>query len=228
MEELLSFLHELQDNNNREWFHANKERYLRVQAYWNKLCTDLLSEIAQFEPWAAQLTLRDTTYRIYRDTRFSADKSPYKTHFGTFIAPGGKCSMHSGYYFHIGVGGQSDYTPQHMLATGNYCYDKQVLQILREDISDDWEAFQRDVLSGVDKRFGLMLDGALKRVPREYPADAPYADWMRMRMFGMEMTMGDEFLFQPDLVKRVAELFRTTKPLNDFINRAIDFVREEE
>lgn len=228
MQEILEFLYDLRDNNNREWFNANKDRYKRIQAAWNAFAQELLSEITKFDSSVAGLSIGDITYRIYRDTRFSADKTPYKTHFGVFIAPGGKRSMHSGYYFHIGVGGDNDYTDGHMLCCGNYCYDKKVLNILREDIADGWDDFKRNVADVADPRFRLMMDGALKKVPREYSPDAPYADWLRLKMFGVMMTVDDDFIFAPDLAKRVAALFATTKPLNDFINRAIDYSRSEE
>lgn len=225
MRQILDFLHDLQCNNNREWFAVNKSRYVDVQAVWNDFSLQLLSHIQQFDPSVAGLGLKDITYRIYRDTRFSTDKTPYKTHFGTFIAPGGKCSDYSGYYFHVGVGGANDYTAGHMLATGNYCYDKQIIQILREDISDDWDSFKRDVVNSAAPGFDLMLDGALKKVPKPYSPDAPYADWMRLKMFGMQIVVDDDFILDPNLAERVADLFRTTKPLNDFINRAVDYVK---
>lgn len=228
MQEVISFLHDLASNNNREWFATNKSRYQAVQAHWNEFSLELLHEIEQFDPSVSGLGLSDITYRIYRDTRFSANKLPYKTHFGTFIAPGGKRANHSGYYFHIGVGGEADYTSGHMLATGHYCYEKPVLDILREDISDDWESFRREVVEKADPRFELMMEGALKKVPREYNPAAPYADWMRLRMFGVQMAVDDDWVMQPHLAQRVAALFATTRPLNDFINRAIDFARENQ
>lgn len=227
MREVLDFLNCLSENNNREWFAANKARYQAVQAYWNEFALELLAEIQSFDPTVAGLTLKDITYRIYRDTRFSANKAPYKTHFGVFIAPGGKNANRSGYYFQVAVGGASDFDHSHMLATGHYCYDKEVLAILREDISDDWESYKHHVVDTMDPHFGLMLDGALKRVPREYDPTAPYADWMRLKMFGVEMSVDEDFVLAPDLAKRVAALFRTTQPLNDFINRAVNYVAHE-
>ena len=226
MQETLDFLRELQVNNNREWFQAHIETYRRVEKHWKAFVGELLAEIQQFDPAVADLTVNDCIYRIYRDVRFSADKSPYKTHFGTFIAPGGKKSMHSGYYFHIsadsafGVDG-------HFLCTGTYCYSTQVLNILREDLSDDWESFKREIVDVADPRFAPMMMDSLKRVPNGYDKDAPYADWLRMKMFGMSMSINDSFLFKPHLAQRVAALFKTTKPLNDFINRAIDYSIEE-
>ena len=224
MKTVLQFLRDLAQHNDRAWFNEHKERYLAVQQRWNEFCESLIREIGAFDPDIARLTLRDCTYRIYRDTRFSPDKSPYKTHFGVFLAPGGKKSMHAGYYFHVGTGESNEYPQGHMLAAGNYCYEPKAIQILREDISDGWESFQNEVLAVADPRFVVDQEGALKRVPKGYAPDAPYADWMRLKSYCLVMNVDDDFITQPDLAKRVADLFRTTKPFNDYINRAVDFI----
>lgn len=224
MKTVLQFLRDLAQHNDRAWFNEHKERYLAVQQRWNEFCESLIGEIGAFDPDIARLTLRDCTYRIYRDTRFSPDKSPYKTHFGVFLALGGKKSMHAGYYFHVGTGESNEYPQGHMLAAGNYCYEPKAIQILREDISDGWENFQNEVLAVADPRFVVDQEGALKRVPKGYTPDAPYADWMRLKSYCLVMNVDDDFITQPDLAKRVADLFRTTKPFNDYINRAVDFV----
>ena len=224
MKTVLQFLRDLAQHNDRAWFNEHKERYLAVQQRWNEFCESLIGEIGAFDPDIARLTLRDCTYRIYRDTRFSPDKSPCTTHFGVFLAPGGKKSMHAGYYFHVGTGESNEYPQGHMLAAGNYCYEPKAIQILREDISDGWESFQNEVLAVADPRFVVDQEGALKRVPKGYAPDAPYADWMRLKSYCLVMNVDDDFITQPDLAKRVADLFRTTKPFNDYINRAVDFV----
>lgn len=226
MKEILDFLRDLQQNNNREWFNDNKSRYLSVHEKWNAFCEELIREIGEYDPDIARLTLKDCTYRIYRDTRFSNDKSPYKTHFGVFLAPGGKKSMHSGYYFHIGTGLDGNYPNAHMLAAGNYCYDPKVVKMLREDISYGWEEFRNEVLGKADPRFTADMDGALKKVPKDFDPNAPYADWMRMKAYCLSMHVDDRFITQPRLVERLAEIFRTTKPFNDYINRAINFTEE--
>ncbi|MCI6875774.1 MAG: DUF2461 domain-containing protein [Parabacteroides sp.] len=224
MKTVLQFLRDLAQHNDRAWFNEHKERYLAVQQRWNEFCESLIGEIGAFDPDIARLTLRDCTYRIYRDTRFSPDKSPYKTHFGVFLAPDGKKSMHAGYYFHVGTGESNEYPQGHMLAAGNYCYEPKAIQILREDISDGWVNFQNEVLAVADPRFVVDQEGALKRVPKGYAPDAPYADWMRLKSYCLVMNVDDDFITQPDLAKRVADLFRTTKPFNDYINRAVDFI----
>ena len=79
MKEILEFLRDLENNNNREWFNSNKERYQKVLKTWYAFCESLIKEIGRFDEDIAPQTIKDCTYRIYRDTRFSKDKSPYKT-----------------------------------------------------------------------------------------------------------------------------------------------------
>lgn len=227
MKEILKFLRELKRNNNKEWFTQNKARYEEVRKKWYAFCEELIAEIGKYDEDIAKLTIKDCTYRIYRDTRFSNDKTPYKTHFGVFLAPGGKKSMHAGYYFHIGTGNGDSYPEAHMLAAGNYCYDPRAIKILREDISDGWITFEQDVLQAADPMFRIDMDDALKRVPKEYPVDAPYADFMRLKSYTLFTHVDDTFITEPNLAERVAELFRTTKPFNDYVNRAVDYVNEE-
>lgn len=227
MKEILRFLRELSQNNNKEWFTANKEWYQQVLAQWNAFCEELIAEVGTFDPAIAKLTIKDCTYRIYRDTRFSHDKRPYKTHFGVFLAPGGKKSMHAGYYFHVSTGDEQGYPEAHMLASGNYCYDTEAIKILREDISNGWEEFKEKVLDKAHEGFHIDMEGALKRVPKGLDAAAPYADFMRLKSYCLVMDVDDDFITAPDLAKRVAELFRTTKPFNDYVNRAVNYAREE-
>ena len=223
MKEIIDFLRDLSCNNNKEWFNANKRRYQQVLSLWQDFCGELIKKVGQYDPDIARLTVKDCTYRICRDTRFSADKSPYKTHFGVFLSKGGKKSMHAGYYFHVGTGMGEAYPNCHRIASGNYCFEPRVIKMIREDISFDWEEFKTDVLDAADSSFKVDMDGALKRVPKEYPADAPYADFMRLKSFSLVTYLDDDFILQPDLVSRVAELFKSVKPFNDYINRAVDF-----
>lgn len=226
MKEILQFLRELKANNNKAWFEQNKERYKKVQAKWYDFCQELISAIGEYDEDISRLTIKDCTYRIYRDTRFSKDKSPYKTHFGVFLAKGGKKSMHAGYYFHLGTGDEAGYPHEHMAAAGNYCYEPQVVKILREDIHEGWEEFQNDILGAAAPCFSIDEEYALKRVPRDYPADSPAADWLRQRAYCLATPIDEEFILAPGLAERLAALFRTVKPFNDYINRAVDYIQE--
>ena len=226
MKVVIAYLRQLQANNNREWFKAHKDEFLKHQTRFHELVEEVIKEISVFDQSIANLTPKDCTYRIYRDVRFSSDKSPYKCHFGAFIAKGGKKSGNSGYYFHISTGGEKEYPYCHMLAAGDYCCDPDVLKILREDIVYGKGDFER-VVKQADASFHLEQEGALKRNPKGFPADAPYSDYLRLKYYCLTSLLDDDFWEGEDLARRIAAKFATTKPFLDYINRAIDFSREE-
>ncbi len=98
---ILQFLRDVSANNNRPWFQAHKDEYLAVKADFEADIAKAILRIAEFDPSVAHITVKDATYRFYRDTRFSPDKSPYKNHIGAYIAAHGKKALHGGYYIHL-------------------------------------------------------------------------------------------------------------------------------
>ena len=113
-----------------------------------------------------------------------------------------------------------------MLAAGDYCCDPEVLKILREDIVNGDGDFDQ-VVKQADASFSLEQEGALKRNPKGFPADAPYSEYLRLKYYCLTSMPNDDFWEGEDLAKRIAAKFATTKPFLDYINRAIDFSREE-
>src|SRR6188474_3250247 len=95
--ETVDFLKKL-EKNNRDWFNENKDRFVRANDNVIAMTGELMSRIAKFDPSIVGLDPKSCVFRIYRDVRFSKDKSPYKTNLGAFIAPGGKKTMAPGYY----------------------------------------------------------------------------------------------------------------------------------
>lgn len=136
----LQYLRQIAVNNNREWFHEHRDLYDEARAAFESMVHDLIVRIAAFDPSVQYLTVADCTYRFYRDTRFSPDKSPYKRHFGAYINARGKKSNHGGYYMHLepegclvaggayclpsdvlrAVGRPACRTPEHLRTTGNF------------------------------------------------------------------------------------------------------------
>lgn len=226
MKSIIAFLNDLRQHNDREWFAANKERYVAATERFATIVDELIREIARYDSTVTGLTAKDCTYRIYRDVRFSADKSPYKTHMGAFICQGGKKSGYSGYYFHIGSGGEG-YPYAHMLAAGDYCCDPKVLQVLREDIvggDGDFEA----IVQGARPTFELDREGALKRNPKGFEQETQYTDYLRLKAFCLVHTPSDDFVCADDLPQRAAALFQSTQPFLNYINRAIEYVKTED
>ena len=102
--EALGFLKKLENNNNRDWFQANKKDFDKANANLTEFTAYLIEKVSKFDPEIAGIEARSCVFRIYRDIRFSKDKSPYKTNLGAYISPGGRKSMLPGYYFHVQPG----------------------------------------------------------------------------------------------------------------------------
>lgn len=222
MKEILDFLGELHDNNNREWFEANKQRYRSVQAKHSANTERLIALISQFDPTIEGLKVSDATYRIYRDTRFSKDKTPYKDFMSTFIARGGKRSGYGGYYLHISPKGHT-WGEGSFLAAGNVCPEADVLRSLREEIEDHAEEMAKNIAySG----FTLDATNALKRTPRGYSVAAEYEHLLRQKEIIVSRSLTSDWFLREDWVERTAELFERCKPLLDQMNRAIEYAYE--
>lgn len=227
MQSVLDFLYDLSLNNDREWFNAHKDRYIQANNTFNVFAMELARKLSEIDPQIGQQQIKDMTYRIYRDVRFSKYKQPYKTHFGAFICRGGKKSPYSGYYFQAGVESQGNFEGANMLATGDYMLDPKALRILREDISMGGGEFSK-LVHQCDKRFEMDFEGALKKVPAGFPSDCPDADYLRLKKYCVTYYAPDSFMTAPDLLGRTVEMFRTTTPLLHYINRGIEFAIEEQ
>lgn len=226
MKEIMRFLQELRENNNRPWFIEHKQQYLDAKARFEEIVEQLIIGCAEFDPRIKNLTVKDCTYRIYRDVRFSHDKSPYKVHMGAYVCPQGKKSGYAGYYFHIGTGGNG-YPYGHMLAAGDYRCQPEVLKVLREDIIADNGYIDEIVKKQVSPLFSIDADNAMKRVPLGFPADSPWAEYLKLRNFCLCHEPNTKFMTSKDVVERSIEMFKTTHPFIEYINRAIEYVKTE-
>ena len=224
MRRVVEFLELLDRNNNREWFNANKSLYKEALAEFTEFTSGLIEGISTFDATVGGQQAKDCIYRIYRDTRFSADKRPYKTHFGCFIVPHGKRSGYAGYYVHIeptenGMLGCS------LLATGLVMPEPPILRSIREEILDYGRELEQIVAASDGFRFSL--GNSLKRNPQGFPAATEFDYLLRLRDHFIEKPLSRADILSPSLPERCVEAFRTTKPYLDHLNRAIDYAREE-
>lgn len=223
MREVLDFLSELHDNNTREWFERNKPRYREVLAKHNANVERLVELIAKFDPTVEGLRLSDCTYRIYRDTRFSKDKTPYKDYMSAFIVRGGKRSGYGGYYLHISPKGHT-WGEGSFLAAGNVSPEADVLRSIREEIEDNGDIMLKNIA-----RSGFKLDAtnSLKRTPRGFSVSPEVEPLLRQREIIVSHQLSNEWFLAPNWVERTAEMFERCKPLIDQMNRAIEYAYEE-
>lgn len=149
MKAILAFLDDLKRNNNREWFQTNRERYESAREKVLFMTELLIREIRKFDSDIPLMDPKECLFRIYRDIRFSPDKRPYKTHFGSYIGRGGFKSNRAGYYFHIQPG-------EHYLGGGIWMPPADVLKAIRTAVYDQpgssdpsWRIRDSDVISPV-------------------------------------------------------------------------------
>ena len=223
MKDIIQFLAALKQNNDRGWFQKHKTEYIAAQGAFNAFVEKLIAGIVSFDDSVSGVNVKDCIYRIYRDTRFSADKSPYKTHMGAFVCPGGRKSDYSGYYFQVGPE-ESGYPEGNMLATGNYRLDSKVMHILREDICMDAEAFEQRLKQA--SLFKLDDTDMLKRVPNGFERNAPYSGYLMYKAYCLVYSPGKSFMTGDDLLERTLGAFRSTKPFLQYLNRAIAYSKE--
>lgn len=223
MKEVLDFLTDLRENNNREWFNASKDRFRKVEAIFNDFTGLLIEGIAEFDPAIRGLTVKDCTYRIYRDTRFSPDKTPYKTHMGAYICAGGKKSEKAGYYFHIEPSGEH-YLGGSLWACGLHCPSPAILSSVREEIALHGAQFEQAMLTAQGYRLDQNLK--LKRAPKGYSETSPWIEYLKLKEFSMLKPFDNKLLDSPDeLLNRTLEEFRTVVPFNEIMNKAVGFTK---
>lgn len=226
MERVLNFLSDLGANNDKIWFDANKNRYREAKSVFEDFACELIERVKSFDSSMNGLTLKDCTYRIYRDVRFSPDKRPYKTHMGVFIAKGGKKSGRSGYYFHIEPKGQA-YLGGHLMCCGAYCPEPAVLKSIREEFMLSGDELVETIKTAQNKGFEVEWESCLQRVPKGFPADSPFSDYFRLKNMLVSQPVNDRFILGRNLAKRVADKFESCLDFNTRLNRAIDYAYEE-
>lgn len=208
----LRFLRDLKKNNERAWFRARKELYEReLLAPLQALTADVAKAMRKAKiPIDADP--RRAVFRIYRDVRFSHDKSPYKTNLGTYLPYKGKRDAPGGLYVHIEP-------KESFMAIAFYQIDKPLLQRWRESMAAEPNRFQ-EVLRELERN-GVCLDeqrGTLKRMPRgfEAQADGPLALYFRQPSFTISEKLSDKDVTGERLVERSVQLAKKARPLLDF------------
>jgi uncharacterized protein (TIGR02453 family) len=215
MKNIITFLSELKLNNNKEWFDANRERYHAIKRDYYQFVDKLIAGIAEFDDSVAGLQAKDVVFRINRDIRFCHDKSPYKTNFGVYICPKGKKSGFGGYYLHIEP-------KQCMFATGVYMTDPAYMNSIREDIIAEGEKFEDAIKKA--KEFVLDEDDKLKNVPKTFPKDSKYAEYLKLKNLCLVKFFDQKDVYADDFLEKCIDEFKKTITFNKFLNRAIEFL----
>lgn len=213
--QLYDFLRRLDENNNRDWFHANKAEFDELRALWMADVQQLIDRMSEYDDTLRGVDVKDCIYRIYRDIRFSPNKLPYKTHLGAVIAHGGKKSLKSCYYLHFEPGDSG-------LHGGIWCPESPLLNKLRHEIDDNIEEFLEIVNNAEFRNRFTFVSESLKSMPKGFPKDSPHAEYLKMKEYLVSMPVHDSYFKSPDWIERAATDFKAMKPLHDFLNYVFD------
>ena len=209
----LDFLKKLSKNNNRDWFQKNKDWYTESQknmiAFSDKVLADL-NKIDELETETGKKAL----YRIYRDVRFSKDKSPYKVHWGMIYKRLG-AERRGSYYIHIKPG-------EMMIGGGFYKPEPKDLKLIRAQIAQEPKRFRKILGSKKFKETFVELQGEqVKTAPKGYDKDHPAIDLLKFKSLYVFKNFTDKEALAKDFHKEVNKCFKTIRPYFDYMTEIL-------
>ncbi len=216
MEKCITFIKKLKTNNNRDWFEKNKNLYLQAKEEFEGFVEELIKGLRKFDrEISMDLKAKDCVFRIYKDVRFSKDKSPYKTNMGASINPGGKKSLVAGYYFHLEPGGS-------FLAGGVYMPEPAMLQAIRQEIDYNPEPLNKILKSASFKKYfkGMDENDKLKTMPKGFEKEHPQAELLKNKHFVVSHYFSDKDLMNKKLVQETLAGFKAMLPLLLYLRAA--------
>jgi len=214
----LQFLEDLKTNNNRDWFLENKKRYETFKKDYHQLVADFLDVLKPLDPSLEMLEVKNCTFRINRDIRFSKDKSPYKSHMGVWLSSGTKGHSRAGYYVHIEKGAS-------FIAGGFYAPEAEDLKKVRKEIAYFHEDLEEILTEkNFKKEFGDFdrnEKSILKNGPKGYDKDHPAIELLKLKSFETSQKFDISEALQKDFVSKMGKKLILLKSLNEFVNRAL-------
>jgi uncharacterized protein (TIGR02453 family) len=209
---VLDFLSELKGHNNKAWFEENRAAYDTARTHFENFVDQLIIQYEAVEDLGG-ITAKDCIMRIYRDTRFSKDKSPYKTNMGATIAPGGKKSAGLGYHLHMQPHDET------LIAGGLYMPSPEQLARFRMAIDQDAAPFKAITEDKEFKKYFGMPEGEkVKTVPQGYTRDHPEIELLRFKQVVVVHRLSDEMVLSPRFNTHVIKTFTAMKPFLDYLN----------
>lgn len=209
----LKFLGMIRKNNNRDWFAAHKDLYLQELAHIEAYAEAVLHELSREDVIETE-SGKKSLHRIYRDTRFSKEKTPYKTHWSGSYKRATK-ARRGGYYFHIEPGNS-------MIAGGFWGPNPADLKRIRDEIAFDAAPLRKILRSkAFIKTFGKLQGEQVKTTPKGYDAQHEAIDLLRYKQFLLIRHFSDEEVLDPSFVKETVHTFRQMRPFFDYMSTAL-------
>jgi uncharacterized protein (TIGR02453 family) len=209
----INFLEELSKNNNREWFNKHKDRYTEARNNIIAFADALIVEMNKHDKIETK-SGKDSIFRIYKDVRFSKDKTPYNTHWSGSLKRATK-KLRGGYYFRIEPGNS-------FVAGGFFGPESNDMKRIREDIDvnyKDWRNLLADPT--LIKTFGKMIGEQIASTPRGYAKDNPAIDLLRYKQFLFKHEFIDQEVCGPEFLFQVNDVFKKMRPFFDYMSEVL-------
>ncbi|MFC2118500.1 DUF2461 domain-containing protein [Bacteroidota bacterium] len=218
MESVYKFLTDLRENNTRDWFHANKADYQSAKLKFEEITNILIPEIQKMDSQLVGISAKNSIFRIFRDVRFSKDKSPYKTNMGSFFVKGGRNSGNAGYYLHVEPGSS-------FLGGGIYMPASDVLKKIRSEIYNFTDEYKK-IISNKNfiKNFKDVQGEKLKLSPKGFPKDFTDIELLKFKSYTLMYHIPDDFLQDERYIQNIIKVFKEMKEFNHFLNRAVEIL----
>ena len=213
----VTFLEKLSKNNNKPWFDKHRDSYASAKEDYEYLVGDILDKLSLTEPVFKEQNAKDSIFRIFRDVRFSKDKTPYKANFGAFFSRGGRKFPGAGYYLHIEPGGKS------FAGGGLWMPESPMLKAVRQEIDYNFKEFIAIIEEKKFKKLFKQVSGEqLKTLPQGYAADNPALEYLKMKSYTVMHNFADADIREKIFSKKVVDIFNAMKPFIAFLNRQLD------
>lgn len=207
------FLRQINKNNNRNWFAAHKDEYIRQHQHMISFADEVLLHLSKHDT-IETATGKKSLYRIYRDVRFSKNKLPYKTHWSAGFKRATK-QLRGGYYFHIEEGNS-------MVGGGFWGPNKDDLLRIREDIASDASELRKIITSKTFKNtFGALEGEQLKTCPKGFDKEHADIDLLRYKQFIISKRFTDKEVLSTDFAKKISDTFEQMRPFLDYMSQSV-------
>ena len=214
----IKFLKDLKKNNNKPWFEKNKSVYLDAKEDIELFVEQVIEGLGKIDADIKPLQPKNATYRIYRDVRFSKDKTPYKTNMGAYLNKGGKKMPTAGYYFHCEPG-------RNMAGGGLWMPLAPELNKVRQEIDYNFAEWTKII---GDRNFrkvfqdGLEKEDMLSRPPKGYDDENPAIEFLKLKSFIVTRTFTDAEMQAKSFLKELLKTFEAMGDFVHFINRSLE------
>lgn len=206
----IKFLKDLSKNNNREWFQDHKNDYIAAQENVCRFIDHLIPQMNQHDVLETT-TGKECLYRIYRDIRFSKDKTPYNPRFA-FSLKRATAARRGGYYMNIQSGNS-------LLACGFYAPVPADLKRIRQDIDLHYEQWNKLLnQKQIKLNFGSLQGEQISTAPKGFPKDHPGIDLLRYKQYFLMHTFTDKEVTEPGFATKVNRLFKSVRPFFDYMS----------